>query len=788
MARSIPDTDDMRKPLNRIPVVSILFAAVLSGLALVAFADAFNKDQEVEAGLGMLLVVAGIIELLHGFRRASSHARSFAWKSGAVSIFMGLLLFNASHLKETALALFMACFLLYEVIDYMRGARREGDPDERRKLQFAAVGYALLVAMMLVVHRRGIDAVLSIAIALRILGVALGILSARLGQWKNVSGDLLEDLKLSDNREIAELAASMEKEEEGRARVDRHWVLTLLALLFFIHLGRMGFDRTFILILAPLVALVGDMLFALIIAYAILAPLNGALRTATGNLEARLWKWVQKVPPEERKGLSPLGMVAFLLKDSLRTRIRMRKAGYSLRVAIRTGLKIGLPMAALLAAIMPLLGMSWYFDTENWASGIWNNWAGKRTDHWRSSMSLSTGVTPSPSAFRLTPEGMGDSSDFSFVVVGDPGEGDASQLVLKDQILKVCEQPEVRFLLLSSDIIYPAGAMRDYEHKFYMPFKGVTKPVYAIPGNHDWFDALEGFTANFYTPDAARRAMQARVDNDRRISSTTPEEIDGMIRKAAFLRREYGISNGWQQTPYFQVGNDRFVLLCIDTGVEKQVDSLQLDWVKQVLNHSRGKFVMALLGHPFYAGGEYQGSHNPGFEELHALLRSHKVPVVMAGDTHDMEYYLEPPKNKDGHSMHHFVNGGGGAYLSIGTSMAVSFDSSIEKYAFYPSKAPLVEKIEANTGLLEYPVWWYAEKFDGWPFSYEWLSGAFDYNVAPFFQSFMEVRVEPSAKRVRFIPYSQHGRLRWADMTSSPALRPAGTDLQEWVEWSMPMR
>ena len=103
-------------------------------------------------------------------------------------------------------------------------------------------------------------------------------------------------------------------------------------------------------------------------------------------------------------------------------------------------------------------------------------------------------------------------------------------------------------------------------------------------------------------------------------------------------------------------------------------------------------------------------------------------------------------------------------------------------------KEPLVEKIEANANGLEKLAWWYTRQFDGWPFSVEWLSGAFDYNVAPFLQSFMEIRVEPSAKRVRIIPYSQHGRLRWSDMTSSPALRPAGSDMQEWVEWSVPMR
>lgn len=96
--------------------------------------------------------------------------------------------------------------------------------------------------------------------------------------------------------------------------------------------------------------------------------------------------------------------------------------------------------------------------------------------------------------------------------------------------------------------------------------------------------------------------------------------------------------------------------------------------------------------------------------------------------------------------MHHFVNGGGGAYLSIGTALAKAYSMPTEDYAYYPSKDPLISKINKNTSWYKYPAWWYTKKFDGWPFSAEWLSAAFDYNVAPFFQSFMEVRVEPSKK------------------------------------------
>ena len=89
-----------------------------------------------------------------------------------------------------------------------------------------------------------------------------------------------------------------------------------------------------------------------------------------------------------------------------------------------------------------------------------------------------------------------------------------------------------------------------------------------------------------------------------------------------------------------------------------------------VLEASKGKFVMVVSGHPFYAIGEYQGNLNADFESIDKLLCKYKVPLVMAGDTHDLEYYIEPAQDSETGTMYHFVNGGGGAYLSIGTAMA----------------------------------------------------------------------------------------------------------------------
>ena len=114
----------------------------------------------------------------------------------------------------------------------------------------------------------------------------------------------------------------------------------------------------------------------------------------------------------------------------------------------------------------------------------------------------------------MTPAGLGDGGPFSFIVIGDTGEGDASQHVLRDSLLRAAAAPDVRFVVLSSDVVYPTGAMKDYESRFWLPFKGVTKPVYAIPGNHDWYDALEGFAATFFEPGAARAAIRARIAAD----------------------------------------------------------------------------------------------------------------------------------------------------------------------------------------------------------------------------------------------------------------------------------
>ena len=249
-------------------------------------------------------------------------------------------------------------------------------------------------------------------------------------------------------------------------------------------------------------------------------------------------------------------------------------------------------------------------------------------------------------------------------------------------------------------------------------------------------------------PTTERTAIRARVEVDRGLTSTTDARIDELGAQASRLRREYEVPTQFQRAPFFEIQTDRFALVAVHTGVARTVDPAQMAWLRAALDRARGKFIMAVLGHPFYAGGRDTVGDSEGFAALRQLLREHGVAVVMAGDTYDLEYYAERV-NGSRSPVHHFVNGGGGAYLSFGTALGWPSAPAATPWAFYPTTTQVRSKISATTPWWKWPAWWWTTRFDAWPLSPEWLSAAFDVNEAPFFESFVEVIVEPSAGRVR---------------------------------------
>ena len=86
----------------------------------------------------------------------------------------------------------------------------------------------------------------------------------------------------------------------------------------------------------------------------------------------------------------------------------------------------------------------------------------------------------------------------TFMIIGDTGEQDASQYVVCPALSDAVREHSPGFVMIMSDVIYPAGHVDDYVDGVYRPYRGeaphfrVDAPLLAIPGNHDWYDGLAG--------------------------------------------------------------------------------------------------------------------------------------------------------------------------------------------------------------------------------------------------------------------------------------------------------
>ena len=609
------------------------------------------------------------------------------------------------------------------------------------------------------------------------------------------------ELGLPPNETFARLRADADAASPTVRAADLMWMLTLVVVFLAIHAGRMPISDSLLGISSPFVASAGDLLMTLILATLLILPARLLWRRLTRPVERVAWSLRLGTKP----GTAPMNRAAdWLIGGWLESRfgfaMRLRGGRTSLAAALILILRLGLPVTAFFVAFNPIWGFSWYFNTESWATGIYQKMTQLRVDPWRVTMTDAVARAYGGEAddlFRIDPGGLKGGTDFSFLVIGDPGEGDASQYSLVSRYLELGRRDDVKFLVVSSDVIYPAGSMHDYEANFYLPFQGFAKPIYAIPGNHDWYDALEGFNANFLEPRAARAAIEARVEADLGLTSTNARRIDKLMAEAARLRRQYGVYVGIQRAPFFELQTEDFALLAIDTGVLRTVDEKQWAWIERALGRSRGKFTMAIVGHPRFAGGRdlpptaegHDVSESSGnFAALYRLLASHNVRIAMAGDTHDFEYYRETIGGGDAPQvMHHFVNGGGGAYLSIGTALDFPKEPAVGDLAFYPRSDILRAKMDAETPLWKQPFWYWIKWFKAWPFHVEALSGVFDFNHAPFLQSFMEVRIERSRRRVVLALNGVHGSLQWRDLQTGGTVPPPGATLDDPVEFVVQM-
>lgn len=197
------------------------------------------------------------------------------------------------------------------------------------------------------------------------------------------------------------------------------------------------------------------------------------------------------------------------------------------------------------------------------------------------------------------------------------------------------ELPRGQVLVLGGDLVYPAASMGQYEDRFKGPFTaampmppptGAQPTMYALPGNHDWYDGLTGFLRLF-----------------------VGERIDHI--------------GGWrteQTRSYFAVElPHNWWLFGIDEAFGAYLDDPQLVYFERVAQRLTPKH-RVILATP--APGWSKRDHK-AYDSIDYFVRTiirptgADVPLMIAGDQHYYARYARPERQL-------ITCGGGGGYLA----------------------------------------------------------------------------------------------------------------------------
>ncbi|GLZ77223.1 hypothetical protein Afil01_20300 [Actinorhabdospora filicis] len=193
--------------------------------------------------------------------------------------------------------------------------------------------------------------------------------------------------------------------------------------------------------------------------------------------------------------------------------------------------------------------------------------------------------------------------------------------------------PRGRVLVMGGDQVYPTASWQDYEDRFKGPYQaslpaGDGGNLYALPGNHDWYDGLTAFLRMF----GHRRSVGGRATDQ--VRSYFALKLPG---------------NWW--------------LYAIDSETEAYLDEPQLDYFAAAARDlAAGDKVIVAVSRPTWV---LSASDPRIYDTVDYLIRTiitpkgATIPLMLSGDLHHYSRYATP----DG-SRQLVTSGGGGAYLS----------------------------------------------------------------------------------------------------------------------------
>ncbi|MFJ4811857.1 metallophosphoesterase family protein [Streptomyces longwoodensis] len=305
--------------------------------------------------------------------------------------------------------------------------------------------------------------------------------------------------------------------------------------------------------------------------------------------------------------------------------------------------------------------ISWLNPRLLWAArnGVLASWFGDPTGRTRDRWVAQRAAAGAPADKVIRRD---DPDRFSFMVLGDTGEGDEPQYAVVPGFLTVGQ--DTAFAVIASDVIYPVGSADDYDTKFFRPYRDYPAPIYAVPGNHDWYEGLGAFMRVFcddappLPPEPAPRPPgRAWL---RSLLWHRPRPGDGRRLDAARAQRSAPAQRAVQPGPYWAIDAGPVRIVGIDTGLLGTLDAAQGAWLREVSRDPRPKILVT--GSPLYVDGEHHPCAIEGGGTVDEIVRdpAHHYVLAIGGDIHNYQRY--PVRLADGRTLQYVVAGGGGAF------------------------------------------------------------------------------------------------------------------------------
>lgn len=254
-----------------------------------------------------------------------------------------------------------------------------------------------------------------------------------------------------------------------------------------------------------------------------------------------------------------------------------------------------------------------------------------------------------------------DKDEVSFMVLGDPGEGDDSQYQVLRPLRAMSKGTDFTYIV--SDVIYPAGDARDYHDKFFWPYRGLPGPIYAVPGNHDWYDGLHGFMTLLCgaDPDLRPPAKLAKSRWTRAFLDLIWREPSEALQEELEEMKQHRPDPSGQPGSYFALELKELLLVGIDTGVTSGLDTEQGKWLRRISALPKDKVL--LTGKPLVVDASRKTCSIAGSKDtVNAIVDdpANRYIAVIGGDIHNFQRY--PVRLPEGRVVQHIVSGAAGAY------------------------------------------------------------------------------------------------------------------------------